>query len=318
MRGRRSGGIEILPQLRESGITGGIGMAKILVMGGTRFFGKRLVELLLEQPGHEVVIATRGRTDDPFGDRVRRIRLERTDAASLKSAACSEEYWDIVYDNICYSPDEALAAAEAFAGRAGHYILTSSHSVYDPQPEPLTEEHFDPYTYTAQPGSKEEMSYQEGKRRSESVLLQKADFPVSAVRFPIVLGMDDYTERLHFHIRHVREGRPIGMPKPEAALSFIRSDEAAGFLAWLGRNGPLGPVNASSSGSMSPGEIVAVIERTLGVKAELRPETEREDMSPFGIPDTWVQDNAKASAAGFAFLELAQWLPELVEQLRDV
>ena len=39
---------------------------KVLVLGGTRFFGKHLVEALL-QAGHDVTIATRGITEDSFG-----------------------------------------------------------------------------------------------------------------------------------------------------------------------------------------------------------------------------------------------------------
>ena len=42
---------------------------RILVIGGTRFFGLRLVEGLLEA-GHAVTLATRGRAADPFGGRV--------------------------------------------------------------------------------------------------------------------------------------------------------------------------------------------------------------------------------------------------------
>ena len=38
----------------------------ILVLGGTGFFGKHLVWELLHR-GHEVTIATRGRTPDDFG-----------------------------------------------------------------------------------------------------------------------------------------------------------------------------------------------------------------------------------------------------------
>ena len=45
---------------------------KILVLGGTRFFGVHLVCALLED-GHEVTIATRGRTPDSFGSQVSRI-----------------------------------------------------------------------------------------------------------------------------------------------------------------------------------------------------------------------------------------------------
>lgn len=51
-------------------------MKNILILGGTRFFGKRLVELLLEE-GHKVTIATRGNTPDSFGEQVDRLQIDR-------------------------------------------------------------------------------------------------------------------------------------------------------------------------------------------------------------------------------------------------
>ena len=48
-------------------------MKKILVLGGTRFFGRKLVELLLEQK-HEVTIVTRGMSENPFGEAVEHIK----------------------------------------------------------------------------------------------------------------------------------------------------------------------------------------------------------------------------------------------------
>lgn len=52
-------------------------MKNILILGGTRFFGKRLVRLLLDE-GFKVTIATRGNTSDEFGDQVERIQLTAT------------------------------------------------------------------------------------------------------------------------------------------------------------------------------------------------------------------------------------------------
>ncbi len=40
---------------------------KVLMLGGTRFFGKHAVRALLKR-GHTVTIGTRGRTPDAFGD----------------------------------------------------------------------------------------------------------------------------------------------------------------------------------------------------------------------------------------------------------
>ncbi len=77
-------------------------MANVLVLGGTRFFGKNLVELLLQQ-GHEVTLLTRGQTTDPFGEQIHRLIADRTDEQALQQAVGDQSY-DVVYDNICYTP----------------------------------------------------------------------------------------------------------------------------------------------------------------------------------------------------------------------
>ena len=56
----------------------------ILVLGGTRFFGVHMVNALLEN-GHDVTIATRGKASDYFGDKVRRIILDRSNIDSMKA-----------------------------------------------------------------------------------------------------------------------------------------------------------------------------------------------------------------------------------------
>ncbi|WP_238654692.1 NAD-dependent epimerase/dehydratase family protein [Paenibacillus piscarius] len=291
---------------------------KVLVLGGTRFFGKRLVELLLRSQDNEVTLLTRGQTKDAFGDRVTRLTADRTDEAALERAV-GDTHWDIVYDNICYSPEEAAAAVRILTGRVKRYILTSSLSVYDPQPDALTEADFNPMYYPVKLGGQTAISYQEGKRQAEAVLLQTADFPVAAVRFPIVLGTDDYTRRLHFHIEHVLAGQPVGIPNPEAEISFIRSDEAAEFLYWLGHDGSAvtGPVNACSDGTLTIGGVMSIIEQITGQPAVIQHETAEADQSPFGIEAPWFMDTSKARSAGFSFLSLSEWFPELAALLHS-
>ncbi|MBO7745642.1 NAD-dependent epimerase/dehydratase family protein [Paenibacillus sp. MWE-103] len=288
-------------------------MRKVLVLGGTRFFGRKLVERLIAA-GDDVTIVTRGGLPNPFGDRVRHRQADRKDAAALREALGDAAY-DVAYDNICYLPQEAEEAAELFAGRIGKYVVTSSLSVYPFGGPAKTEAMYDasgrelPEAYPA------DIDYGEGKRLVEAVLLQKAPFPTAAARFPIVLGTEDYTRRLHFHVEHVLKGQPIGIPAPDVPMSFILADEAAEFLDWLGRTGAEGPYNACSNGEISPGAIVRLIEAATGKRAIVAPEAEEADMSPFGIPAPWVMDTAKARAEGFAFRELDGWLPQLIERL---
>ncbi len=286
-----------------------------MVLGGTRFFGKKLVQMLVEN-GHDVTIATRGKTEDSYGEKVSRLVVDREDFQSLKSAI-GESKWDIVYDNICYSSKEALEACEVFSGKAKHYIFTSTLSVYEFGNGRKIEEDFDPYTYPINMGARTDFSYGEGKRLAEAVFFQKADFSVSAVRFPIVLGLDDYTKRLHFHIQQVKNEKPIGIPNEQAKMGYITSDEAASFLYWLGNQQIEGPINACSKGELSLREILSIIEEHVGKKALVEQPSVDENSSPFGVPDHWYMDTKKAEEAGFVFRELRNWFPKLVRELSN-
>ncbi|QHT59128.1 NAD-dependent epimerase/dehydratase family protein [Paenibacillus lycopersici] len=288
-------------------------MRNVLVLGGTRFFGLKLVERLLAA-GDAVTILTRGGTPNPFGARAKHIQADRKDFAAVRQALANERY-DVVYDNICFQPQEAEDAVKLFAGRTGQYVVTSTLSVYPFGGPSNAESAFDAHRYELPATYAADTDYGEGKRLVEAVLLQKAPFPVAAVRFPIVLGADDYTRRLHFHVEHVLRGQPIGIPVPDAPLSFIDADEAAAFLDWIGRSGAEGAFNACSAGDITPGEIVKRIERASGKAAIVLPETDKADGSPFGVPGAWRMDTARAEAAGYAFRKLDDWMTPLIARL---
>lgn len=102
---------------------------KILVIGGTRFFGIHMVHELLDK-GHEVTIATRGITPDDFGDKVKRIVFQRTDEQSVKEVLSGEHY-DVVIDKIAYCSNDIKYVMDAVD--CDKYIYMSSMSVYDPK-----------------------------------------------------------------------------------------------------------------------------------------------------------------------------------------
>ncbi|MFE6799688.1 NAD-dependent epimerase/dehydratase family protein [Paenibacillus chitinolyticus] len=58
-------------------------MQNVLILGGTRFFGKKLAANLL-RGGADVTILTRGSIADSFGPGVKRLHADRTDAAALR------------------------------------------------------------------------------------------------------------------------------------------------------------------------------------------------------------------------------------------
>ncbi len=286
----------------------------ILVLGGTRFFGKKLVELCIEN-GHDVTILTRGQSGNPFGTAVKQLIVDRDDQDALENAL-AHTTWDIVYDNICYSPNEAHTICELLKGKTKKLVFTSTLSTYEVDGKMKKEEDFDPYHYQILMGDRDEFSYGEGKRQAEAVLFKEASFPVVAVRFPIVMGEHDYTRRLHFHVERILHDQPISLPNIDAQMSYITDEEAAEFLYFVGVTPIEGPYNATASGAISLKELLALIEEESGKRAKISlVGGDEESQSPYGVPADWYMTNAKAEKAGFTFSQLHEWLPKLVKTL---
>ncbi|MEO4054982.1 NAD-dependent epimerase/dehydratase family protein [Solibacillus sp. CAU 1738] len=288
-------------------------MKNILVLGGTRFFGRKLVELLIDQ-GHNVTIATRGQSANPFGDKVEHVTLDRAKKEQLEELMDNRTF-DLVYDNICYSPNEAKAFCDVFNGKIGKLVFTSTLSTYEPNGVAKIEADFDPYSYDIRMGDTTDFTYSEGKRQAEAVFYKYAQFPVVAVRFPIVMGEDDYTERLHFHVKRVAQGEAIGFLNMDAEMSFIQATEAARFLAWAGEANIEGPYNATATGTISLRALMDLVEEATGKHAKISLVGNDDIRSPYAIPASWYMNNDKATEAGFDFTDLTSWLANLVRNI---
>ena len=241
-------------------------MKKVLVLGGTRFFGVHLVEALLNE-GIEVTVATRGNTAHVFSKKVNHMVIDRSSLLADKEKLQSEK-WDVVFDQICYASRDALDAVEVFNGHTKKYVLTSSKSVYEGK-ELSKEEDFIPEKHSIVMGTKENFTYAEGKRQAEAVFFQHAEFPVAAVRPPIVIGEHDYTNRLKYYVGKIMSGDEFHLVNSDAYIDFISEEEIGQFLAWIGLSTFTGAVNATSKGKIKLKDLVHLIEAEAGKEARI-------------------------------------------------
>ena len=286
---------------------------KVLVLGGTRYFGKILVQKLLDA-GHQVSIASTGKTPPQFSGKFEHIKIDRSSEASLTSAFQGRD-WNIAYDQIGFSSNEARILSRVLHKKIEHLIFTSSQSVYDPGLS-LSESDFTAEFYDENDQTKN--LYQEGKRRAEKEFTTQIGFSVSSVRFPIVLGTDDYTKRLNWHISRIKNALPIYFPNINSRIGFISSEEAGQFLFWLLDKNLNGSVNAGSSDSISLRELVEVIESQLAKKIVFAARPEKDSHSPFGISSDWTMNMNKAEKLGFQFSRHQDWLPDLIAKLSGI
>lgn len=280
---------------------------KILVIGGTRFFGIHMVNELLAA-GHDVTIATRGKTPDSFGDKVKRIILERNNAESVRNAL-SGIHFDVVIDKIAYCSNDIKYVMEVID--CNKYIYMSSTAVYNPLHPNTVEMDFDGRKNELIWCDRSDFSYDEVKRQAEYALWQQySDQKWIAVRYPFAIGKDDYTKRLLFYVEHIMKSIPMNIDNPDCQMSFIRSDEAGKFLAFLVDKDITGSINGASCGTISIREMIEYVEQKTGAKAII---DNLGDVAPYnGVPQYSICTD-RAKELGYKFTELKDWIYELLD-----
>ena len=280
---------------------------KILVIGGTRFFGIHMVKELLIK-GHDVTIATRGLASDEFGDKVKRIRFERTDEQSVKEALSGTHY-DVVIDKIAYCSNDIKYVMDNVD--CDKYIYMSSTSVYNPKHLSTVETDFDGLSAELIWCDRSAFPYDEIKRQAEYALWQQfREKNWIAVRYPFAIGKDDYTKRLLFYVEHVIKGIPMHIDNLDCQMGFIRSDEAGKFIAFLVDKDFQGAINGSADGTISVRKIIDYVETKTGAKAVLR---EDGDSAPYNGEPEYSINTDKAKSLGFKFSNLKDWIYELLD-----
>ena len=182
---------------------------RILVIGGTQFIGRLLVQELV-RAGHEVHILHR-QPSHPFGKRVRNLVADRNDAASVRSAVGSIRF-DAVYDNV-YDREHGTtgaqveATAHIFEGKVGRYVFMSSVSAYG---DGLNHHEGDALAPDDHPNV-----YARNKAMSERALFrmhQRTGFPIVTLRPPFVYGPGNPYYREAFFWDRFRAARPVVLP----------------------------------------------------------------------------------------------------------
>ena len=282
---------------------------KILVIGGTRFFGRPMVRDLLFA-GHEVTVATRGRMTVPYKGDLKSVIVDKTDPAAMASAF-KRDYFDVVIDKVAYASNDVKSVIDNV--RFDRYVMMSSCAVYNVVHANITEEEFDASEYELKWIDRPQ-DYAEGKRQAECAALHLLDHDkCTFVRYPVVTGEHDYTGRLLFYVDHIINGKPMYVDNPDSQIPFLHEREAGSFIAHIAPMGISGAVNGSSQGTISPREIINYVERKTGRKAIL---SDDGDIAPYnGIMGTQSFYTAKAEETGFEFSNVHDWIYNLLDFL---
>lgn len=276
---------------------------KILVLGGTRFFGIHMIQSLLNY-GHDITIATRGNQKDPFEDKVARIIMDRQNSDDLKRIFENSHY-DLVIDKIAYASNDIKKLMDVIS--CDRYMLMSSTAVYE------YANHFDPYHDDFIYCNRNDDLYRVTKRYAECALAQDyPEIPSVVVRYPFVVGLDDYTKRIPFYIEHILHQQPMYIDNLDTPLHFIDSQEAGDFMAFLANENVTGIFDGASKGTMTTREIITIIETLTNKKAIL---SKTGDPAPYNDTPYFDVNTQPAQELGYYFSDLSDWMELLIKQL---
>ncbi|AVV40413.1 reductase [Streptomyces sp. P3] len=292
---------------------------EVLVIGGNRYFGKRLIARLLAA-GDRVTVLNRGSSPPPPG--AVHLIVDRDDEAAL-NAALGARSFDVVVDQVCYTPRQAGVARRVFTGRTRRYVMTSTVEVYEHEDSAalVPEEAVDPLKVSVDTGLPWEEAefveghYGEGKRQAEAVFAAAAGLPWTAVRVAHVLGGDDdFTGRLQHYAARLRSGDPITVPAVNRPATYIHVEEIADFLFWAVGEDFTGPVNAASHGTLTTRDLCEAVGARVPQGRTVFRSAEAGAVSPFAFRRGYAMDNSRAVGLGFAFGDARQWLPRAVAE----
>ncbi|MCB0907465.1 MAG: NAD-dependent epimerase/dehydratase family protein [Nocardioidaceae bacterium] len=212
---------------------------RLLVIGGTRFVGRHLVEAALAA-GHEVTLLHRSATS--LFPSARHLLADRNgDLAVL-----AEGEWDATVDVCAYLPRQVRSLAEALGGRGGHHVLVSSVSVYAGLTGPDTDEDGPTFSPLGDEVTKiTETTYGPLKVACELAARAAYGERLAIVRPTYVVGPHDPTGRFTWWIRRMSRGGEVlapGAPTDPAQVVDVR--DLADFMVGLAADATAGVFNA--------------------------------------------------------------------------
>lgn len=193
----------------------------ILILGGTWFVGRDLVETLLAEAGHNITLFNRGKTNAELFPNMEHITGDRY-IYDLQQLAGSR--WDVVIDCCGYFPDDVERWGRFMKDHTDHYIFISTVSVFGADPnntKPYTEN--DPaLPCTPEMATDKSMEYY-GHRKAECerMLLNISGLNTTILRPALIFGPYDPFDRLYYWLYRAAKQETFILPgTPEDTISY--------------------------------------------------------------------------------------------------
>lgn len=224
---------------------------RMLVIGGTQFVGRHIVEEAMTH-GHEVAVLHRGNTGAHLFPKAEHVLVNRNDASAVRDALRGRSF-DATVNVSAYIPRQVRTLAEALGNRGGHHVHISTVSVYDDPGRPGADE--SSALLELEDTSVEQVTNETyGALKAECERVAAASYPaqrLSIVRPTYVVGPYDHTGRFTYWVERIHRGGNVLVPGPqEAPIQLVDARDQAVLVVSLAEQAVPGRFN--SIGTPSP------------------------------------------------------------------
>lgn len=236
-------------------------LVDILVVGGTRFLGRAVVDAALGR-GHAVTLFNRGLTDPDLFPGLETIRGDRRKDASKLSG----RRFDVVVDVAGMDPADVRPVVEAVSSFAGRYVFVSTVSVYADHSIPQVEGQ--PLLAAAESQGPGE-AYGAGKAAAEDVVIGTFGDRALVVRPGLIVGPHDPTDRFAYWPRRIaRGGRVLAPGGPDHPAQFIDVQDLASWIVVAAEDRLGGAFNATGHPT-TLGAVLEACQRVVAARSEI-------------------------------------------------
>tara|TARA_B100000886_G_scaffold339975_1_gene307224 strand:- start:1166 stop:2116 length:951 start_codon:yes stop_codon:yes gene_type:complete len=199
---------------------------KILILGGTRFLGKKILNSLLKFD-HQIWVISRRKVNIK---NINFLNLERE--KGIKNLKGIE--FDLIIDFIAYKTNDILDIYINLSTKL--YIFISTTWITRLWGGKIANE-FRPINQNKNKLSPLTQNYLIGKYQCEDKIIKLVNkgFKAKILRLPIIFGQDEHTGRLNFYIERINDNKPIIQIKNKITKIQIGCSEniKTAFIKWL-------------------------------------------------------------------------------------
>src|SRR5690606_12403502 len=303
---------------------------KLLVIGGTVFLGRHIVEYGLAE-GHEVTLFNRGQHNPGLFPEVEKIHGDRkTDIEKLTGRT-----WDGVIDTCGYIPGDVEKSVNVLKENVERYVFISSINAYRDVEQAGIDESY-PSAVMPDGASTEKLemeTYGPLKVLCENVVEETFPEAYVNVRSGLIVGPNDPTDRFTYWVDRVAKGGKILCPGDGSTpVQFIDVRDLGKWCVKMANNGEPGLYSATGPDYiLTMGHYLETCREVLNPEAELiwvdEGFLEENNVNPWSDMPVWApesqkefhglgkMDIKKAMAQGLSFTELSKTIRDTYDWL---